>query len=111
MFIIDSSRSVRPSDYEKVKIFITNILAFLDVGPEATRVGLLQYGSVVQNEFSLNTYSSKVAWGTSSLSLPLPLPPQGCCNVDELPEQNREIYCSYSFYNVFIWFSKYKNPQ
>uniref|UniRef100_A0A8C7LYK3 VWFA domain-containing protein n=1 Tax=Oncorhynchus mykiss TaxID=8022 RepID=A0A8C7LYK3_ONCMY len=59
VFIIDSSRSVRPSDYEKVKIFITNILAFLDVGPEATRVGLLQYGSVVQNEFSLNTYSSK----------------------------------------------------
>ncbi|XP_014014408.2 matrilin-2 [Salmo salar] len=59
VFIIDSSRSVRPSDYEKVKIFITNLLAFLDVGPEATRVGLLQYGSVVQNEFSLNTYSSK----------------------------------------------------
>ncbi|XP_045081811.1 matrilin-2 isoform X3 [Coregonus clupeaformis] len=59
VFIIDSSRSVRPSDYEKVKTFITNILAFLDVGPEATRVGLLQYGSVVQNEFSLNTYSSK----------------------------------------------------
>nr|XP_029535248.1 matrilin-2 [Oncorhynchus nerka]XP_029535249.1 matrilin-2 [Oncorhynchus nerka] len=59
VFIIDSSRSVRPSDYEKVKIFITNILAFLDVGPEATRVGLLQYGSVVQNEFSLNSYRSK----------------------------------------------------
>ncbi|XP_070300030.1 matrilin-2 isoform X3 [Salvelinus sp. IW2-2015] len=59
VFIIDSSRSVRPSDYEKVKIFITNILAFLDVGPEATRIGLLQYGSVVQNEFSLNTYSRK----------------------------------------------------
>uniref|UniRef100_A0A4W5PXN4 Matrilin 2 n=1 Tax=Hucho hucho TaxID=62062 RepID=A0A4W5PXN4_9TELE len=61
VFIIDSSRSVRPSDYEKVKLFITNILAFLDVGPEATRVGLLQYGSVVQNEFSLNTYSRKRA--------------------------------------------------
>uniref|UniRef100_A0A8C7F2M7 Matrilin 2 n=1 Tax=Oncorhynchus kisutch TaxID=8019 RepID=A0A8C7F2M7_ONCKI len=55
-----SSCSVGPSDYDKVKIFITNILAFLDVGPEATHVGLLQYGSVVQNEFSLNTYSSKV---------------------------------------------------
>uniref|UniRef100_A0A8C7CUL0 Matrilin 2 n=1 Tax=Oncorhynchus kisutch TaxID=8019 RepID=A0A8C7CUL0_ONCKI len=59
VFIIDSSCSVGPSDYDKVKIFITNILAFLDVGPEATHVGLLQYGSVVQNEFSLNTYSSK----------------------------------------------------
>uniref|UniRef100_A0A8C7CSK7 Matrilin 2 n=1 Tax=Oncorhynchus kisutch TaxID=8019 RepID=A0A8C7CSK7_ONCKI len=58
VFIIDSSCSVGPSDYDKVKIFITNILAFLDVGPEATHVGLLQYGSVVQNEFSLNTYSN-----------------------------------------------------
>ncbi|XP_046892046.1 matrilin-2-like [Hypomesus transpacificus] len=58
VFIIDSSRSVRPHDYEKVKTFIANILRFLDVGPDATRVGLLQYGSVVQNEFSLATYAT-----------------------------------------------------
>ncbi|KAJ8394595.1 hypothetical protein AAFF_G00043980 [Aldrovandia affinis] len=61
VLVIDSSRSVRPHDYEKVKTFITNILRFLDVGPEATRVGLLQYGSVVQNEFSLKTFRSKAA--------------------------------------------------
>ncbi|KAI1894180.1 hypothetical protein AGOR_G00113170 [Albula goreensis] len=59
VLVIDSSRSVRPHDYEKVKTFITNILKFLDVGPEATRVGLLQYGSVVQNEFFLNTFQRK----------------------------------------------------
>ncbi|XP_055083635.1 matrilin-2-like [Periophthalmus magnuspinnatus] len=59
VFVIDSSRSIRPSDYEKVKTFIINLLQFLDVGQDATRVGLLQYGSVVQNEFSLNTYRTK----------------------------------------------------
>lgn len=59
VFVIDSSRSIRPKDYEKVKTFIINLLQFLDVGREATRVGLLQYGSVVQPEFSLNTYTSR----------------------------------------------------
>lgn len=59
VFVIDSSRSIRPNDYEKVKTFIVNLLQFLGVGPDATRVGLLQYGSEVQNEFSLNTYSTR----------------------------------------------------
>ncbi|XP_059194257.1 matrilin-2-like [Centropristis striata] len=59
VFVIDSSRSIRPNDYEKVKTFIINLLQFLEVGSEATRVGLLQYGSVVQPEFSLSTYTTK----------------------------------------------------
>ncbi|XP_077432141.1 matrilin-1-like [Vanacampus margaritifer] len=59
IFVIDSSRSIRPDDYDKVKTFIHNLLQFLEIGPDATRVGLLQYGSVVQNEFSLNQYSNK----------------------------------------------------
>lgn len=59
VFLIDSSRSIRPKDYEKVKTFLINLLQFLEVGPDATRVGLLQYGSVVQPEFSLNTFATK----------------------------------------------------
>uniref|UniRef100_A0A3Q1CEH8 VWFA domain-containing protein n=1 Tax=Amphiprion ocellaris TaxID=80972 RepID=A0A3Q1CEH8_AMPOC len=59
VFVIDSSRSIRPNDYEKVKTFIINLLQFLEVGSDATRIGLLQYGSVVQPEFSLNTYTTK----------------------------------------------------
>ncbi|XP_058502842.1 matrilin-2-like isoform X2 [Solea solea] len=58
-FVIDSSRSIRPHDYEKVKTFIVNLVQFLKIGPDATRVGLLQYGSVVQPEFSLKTYTTK----------------------------------------------------
>uniref|UniRef100_A0A3P9DIM5 Matrilin 2 n=1 Tax=Maylandia zebra TaxID=106582 RepID=A0A3P9DIM5_9CICH len=59
IFVIDSSRSIRPNDYEKVKTFIINLLQFLKIGHNATRVGLLQYGSVVQPEFSLSTYTTK----------------------------------------------------
>ncbi|CAH2285645.1 matrilin-2 isoform X3 [Pelobates cultripes] len=59
VFIIDSSRSVRPYDFEKVKEFLITVLKFLDIRPEATRVGLIQYGSTVKNEFSLKTYKKK----------------------------------------------------
>uniref|UniRef100_A0A6I8PHD8 Matrilin 2 n=1 Tax=Ornithorhynchus anatinus TaxID=9258 RepID=A0A6I8PHD8_ORNAN len=59
IFVIDSSRSVRPHDFEKVKEFIVTILQFLDVAPDVTRVGLIQYGSTVKNEFSLKTYGRK----------------------------------------------------
>ncbi|KAM4704936.1 matrilin-2 [Rhinophrynus dorsalis] len=59
VFIIDSSRSVRPYDFEKVKEFLITMLKFLDIGPDSTRVGLLQYGSTVKNEFSLKTYKRK----------------------------------------------------
>ncbi|KAG9469252.1 matrilin-2 [Eleutherodactylus coqui] len=59
VFIIDSSRSVRPYDFEKVKEFLIHMLKFLDIGQDTTRVGLLQYGSTVKNEFSLKTYKKK----------------------------------------------------
>ncbi|XP_075405567.1 matrilin-2 [Tenrec ecaudatus] len=59
VFIIDSSRSVSAFDYAKVKEFIVDILQFLDIGPDVTRVGLLQYGSTVKNEFSLKTFKRK----------------------------------------------------
>lgn len=59
VFIIDSSRSVRPYDFEKVKEFILTILQFLDISPDNTRVGLIQYASTVKNEFSLKTFKKK----------------------------------------------------
>ncbi|XP_054841378.1 matrilin-2 isoform X2 [Eublepharis macularius] len=59
VFVIDSSRSVRPYDFEKVKEFILTILQFLDIGPDVTRVGLIQYGSTVKHEFSLKTFRKR----------------------------------------------------
>ncbi|XP_019383521.1 PREDICTED: matrilin-2 isoform X4 [Gavialis gangeticus] len=59
VFIIDSSRSVRPYDFEKVKEFLLTILQFLDISPDVTRVGLIQYGSTVKHEFSLKTFGRR----------------------------------------------------
>ncbi|XP_014021383.1 matrilin-4 isoform X3 [Salmo salar] len=57
VFIIDSSRSVRPHEFETMRKFMIDIIHTLDVGSNSTRVGLVQYSSQVQNEFSLKTHA------------------------------------------------------
>ncbi|CAL8381391.1 unnamed protein product [Boreogadus saida] len=56
VFIIDSSRSVRPHEFETMRKFMIDILDTLDIGADATRVGVIQYSSQVLNEFSLKTH-------------------------------------------------------
>ncbi|KAJ8358583.1 hypothetical protein SKAU_G00151080, partial [Synaphobranchus kaupii] len=57
VFIIDSSRSVRPHEFETMRKFMINIIHTLDVGADATRVGVVQYSSQLQNVFSLKAFS------------------------------------------------------
>ncbi|KAM9708141.1 uncharacterized protein ACNS7B_000560 isoform 2-T2 [Menidia menidia] len=59
VFIIDSSRSVRPAEFEKAKEFLQDTVDSLAIGSDATRVGLVNYASTVQIEFLLNTYVDK----------------------------------------------------
>ncbi|XP_055430803.1 cartilage matrix protein [Bubalus kerabau] len=59
VFVVDSSRSVRPVEFEKVKVFLSQVIESLDVGPNATRVGLVNYASSVKQEFPLRAHSSK----------------------------------------------------
>ncbi|KAM7403994.1 hypothetical protein PAMA_004420 [Pampus argenteus] len=61
VFIIDSSRSVRPAEFEKAKEFLQDMVDSLEVGSDATRVGLVNYASTVQIEFLLKTYFDKFA--------------------------------------------------
>ncbi|XP_010619931.1 cartilage matrix protein [Fukomys damarensis] len=61
VFVVDSSRSVRPVEFEKVKVFLSQVIESLDVGPNATRVGVVNYASSVKHEFPLHAHSSKVA--------------------------------------------------
>ncbi|XP_060798902.1 cartilage matrix protein isoform X2 [Neoarius graeffei] len=61
VFIIDSSRSVRPSEFEQVKVFLNKIIEGLNVGPDATHVGVVNYASKVKNEVSLKSYKTKAA--------------------------------------------------
>uniref|UniRef100_A0A665U8F5 Matrilin 4 n=1 Tax=Echeneis naucrates TaxID=173247 RepID=A0A665U8F5_ECHNA len=58
VFLIDSSRSVRPHEFETMRKFMIDILDTLDIGPNTTRVGVVQYSSQVRSEFSLKTHSN-----------------------------------------------------
>ncbi|XP_073714821.1 cartilage matrix protein [Misgurnus anguillicaudatus] len=59
VFIIDSSRSVRPSEFEQVKVFMTKVINGLDIGPDSTHVGVVNYASKVKNEVSLKSHKTK----------------------------------------------------
>ncbi|XP_061610913.1 matrilin-3a [Phyllopteryx taeniolatus] len=59
VFIIDSSRSIRPSDFEKVKTFLALMVDTLAVGPDATRVAVVNYASTVKIEFLLKDHFNK----------------------------------------------------
>lgn len=57
--MIDSSRSVRPFEFETMRQFLVGLLRSLDVGLNATRVGVIQYSSQVQSVFPLGTFSNR----------------------------------------------------
>ncbi|XP_035990625.1 matrilin-4 isoform X12 [Fundulus heteroclitus] len=57
VFLIDSSRSVRPHEFETMRKFMIDILNTLDIGLDTTRVGVVQYSSKVRSEFFLKTHS------------------------------------------------------
>ncbi|XP_056152321.1 matrilin-3-like [Lampris incognitus] len=61
VFIIDSSRSVRPAEFEKAKEFLQDMVDSLEIGSDSTRVGLVNYASTVQLDFMLKTYFNKAA--------------------------------------------------
>ncbi|XP_058235652.1 matrilin-3a [Hemibagrus wyckioides] len=59
VFIIDSSRSVRPGEFEKVKVFLSDMVDTLDIGTDATRVAVVNYASTVKIEFLLKNHLKK----------------------------------------------------
>uniref|UniRef100_A0A7N5KAM4 Matrilin 4 n=1 Tax=Ailuropoda melanoleuca TaxID=9646 RepID=A0A7N5KAM4_AILME len=59
VFVIDSSRSVRPFEFETMRQFLVGLLRGLDVGPNATRVGVIQYSSQVQSVFPLGAFARR----------------------------------------------------
>ncbi|XP_068194370.1 matrilin-2-like isoform X2 [Antennarius striatus] len=61
VFIIDSSRSVRPAEFEKAKEFLQDMVDSLEIGSDSTRVGLVNYASTVKVEFLLKKYFDKSA--------------------------------------------------
>lgn len=50
---------MRPAEFEKAKEFLQDMVDSLEIGSDATRVGLVNYASTVQIEFLLKTYFDK----------------------------------------------------
>uniref|UniRef100_A0A8C2C884 Collagen alpha-1(XXVIII) chain n=1 Tax=Cyprinus carpio TaxID=7962 RepID=A0A8C2C884_CYPCA len=59
VFVIDSSESVGPENFEIIKDFVAALVDRLTVGRNATRVGLVLYSLEVQLEFNLARYMTK----------------------------------------------------
>uniref|UniRef100_A0A8B9D531 VWFA domain-containing protein n=1 Tax=Anser cygnoides TaxID=8845 RepID=A0A8B9D531_ANSCY len=59
VFVIDSSESVGPENFEIIKDFVTALVDRVTVGRNATRIGLVLYSLEVQLEFGLNKYTTQ----------------------------------------------------
>ncbi|RVE58035.1 hypothetical protein OJAV_G00205040 [Oryzias javanicus] len=59
VFVIDSSESVGPENFEIIKDFVTRLVDRTTVGRNATRIGLVIYSLDVYLEFNLARYTTK----------------------------------------------------
>ncbi|KAG8124957.1 hypothetical protein E2320_020279, partial [Naja naja] len=59
VFVIDSSESVGPENFEIIKDFVTALVDRVTVGRNATRIGLVLYSLEVRLEFGLNRYTAQ----------------------------------------------------
>ncbi|XP_061082199.1 collagen, type XXVIII, alpha 2a isoform X1 [Conger conger] len=59
VFVIDSSESVGPENFEIIKDFVTTLVDRVTVGRNATRIGLVLYSMDVRVQFNLARYVAK----------------------------------------------------
>ncbi|KAL2081427.1 hypothetical protein ACEWY4_023280 [Coilia grayii] len=59
VFVIDSSESVGPENFEIIKDFVTALVDRVTVGRNATRIGMVLYSLDVSLEFNLARYTTK----------------------------------------------------
>ncbi|KAK0143717.1 Collagen alpha-1(XXVIII) chain [Merluccius polli] len=59
VFVIDSSESVGPENFEIIKDFVTALVDRVTVGRNATRIGLVLYSLEVRVQFNLARYMNK----------------------------------------------------
>ncbi|XP_077607009.1 collagen alpha-5(VI) chain [Crocuta crocuta] len=56
MFLVDSSGSIGPENFGKMKTFMKNLLAKIKIGPDRTQIGVVQFSDYNQEEFHLKKY-------------------------------------------------------
>ena len=61
IFVLDASGSVGASNFQLMRDFTTNVIRNLNIGPDATRVGLVLYSSSASVQFNLNTHMTNTS--------------------------------------------------
>jgi Mg-chelatase subunit ChlD len=59
VFVVDSSGSIGADNFQKVRQFIRDVVMTFDVGPNSTRVGLVEYSTSAHIEFKLNEKTNR----------------------------------------------------
>lgn len=59
VFLVDSSTSIGPQNFQKVKNFLRSVVLGLDIHSDQVRVGLAQYNDNIYPAFQLNQYPLK----------------------------------------------------
>lgn len=59
LFLIDSSGSIDPKDYLKMKDFMKSVISKSVIGENKVHVGVMQFSTIQQLAFPLNRYYSK----------------------------------------------------
>uniref|UniRef100_A0A8C3YQM1 Collagen alpha-5(VI) chain n=1 Tax=Catagonus wagneri TaxID=51154 RepID=A0A8C3YQM1_9CETA len=56
MFLVDSSSSIGSENFGEMKAFMKNLSAKIQIGPDKTRIGVVQFSDDTREEFKLDTY-------------------------------------------------------
>ena len=72
VLVVDESASIRTSDFDLMKSFLSDLVSRLDVDNGNTRVGLVSYSSQVKTTFNLNAHTSVKSLQTAITNLSTP---------------------------------------
>ena len=70
IFVLDSSGSVGSSNFQNVRNFVSNLVSQLEIGPDNTQVGLINFASSPRIEFHLNTHQDSSSLLRAIASIP-----------------------------------------
>ncbi|KAM5291861.1 collagen alpha-6(VI) chain [Ctenodactylus gundi] len=59
MFLVDSSGSIGPENFSKMKIFMKNLVNKSQIGADRVQIGVVQFSDINKEEFPLNKFRSQ----------------------------------------------------
>uniref|UniRef100_A0A2I3G2Z0 Collagen type VI alpha 6 chain n=1 Tax=Nomascus leucogenys TaxID=61853 RepID=A0A2I3G2Z0_NOMLE len=59
MFLVDSSGSIGPENFSKMKTFMKNLVSKSQIGPDQVQIGVVQFSDINKEEFQLNRFMSQ----------------------------------------------------